>query len=154
MLFITIGDMKIIFNDNTEKSLIMVTGESMFVQGANRDTLTFVFDDTNTLDGLDELFTEERCEKFILVEDEQIDEIGTRVGGNYYVHSNYTVRVGIEKVAEKTDEKTDDGADVYVNRIKVKMAQRTYGENQLKILQEELINTQIALLDLYEGGLE
>ena len=146
--------MKLIFNDNTEKNAILVTGELMYVQGASRDTLTFVFDDTNSLDELDELFSEERCEKITLIEDEQIDENGETVQQNQYIHKNYTIRAGLEKVLEKTDQKTEDGADMYVNRLKVKMSQRTYEENQIKYLLEEMTNTQLALVDLYEGGLE
>lgn len=146
--------MKIIFNDNTEKTVFLVMGEQMLVQGANRDTLTFVFDDTYTLDELDNLFTESRCEKIILVDDTQIDVDGNIIAEAYSVHSGYTVRAGIEKVLELSDEKGENGENVYINRLKVKMSQRTYMENQLKNLQEELINTQLALLDLYEGGLE
>lgn len=50
---------------------------------------------------------------------------------------------------EKTDEVDDDGAPIYVGRIKVKMSQRTYTETQLKSLIETV--DTLVLEDLLEG---
>lgn len=145
--------MKVIFSDNTEVDVILVTGETKYIQGANRDTLTFIFDDSHALDELDALFTEDKCEKITLVEGESLDTESNVISDNQSIHKWYTIRAGLEKVSERTDEKTEYGDYVYVNRIKVSMSQRTYEENQLKQLQEEMTYAQIAIVELYEGGL-
>lgn len=118
--------MNIALADGTELTALMVTGEINYVQEASRDTLIFVFDGTAvSLDEIDGIFTEDACETVALND-----------GTNEYIHSAYTIRAGLEKIKEKTDAVDEDGAPVYVDRIKVRMSQRTYEETQLKNLIE------------------
>lgn len=130
--------MNVTLADGTELTVLMVTGENNYVQGVERDTLAFVFDDTVSLDEMDSIFTEGACETITL-----------RDGSDEYIYSTYTIRAGLEKTMEKTDEVDDDGAPIYVGRIKVKMSQRTYTETQLKSLIETV--DTLVLEDLLEG---
>ena len=130
--------MNVTLADGTELTALMVTGENNYVQGAGRDTLTFVFDTNMSLDGLDSIFTEGACETITLKD-----------GANEYIYSGYTIRAGIEKTMEKTDEVDEDGGHVYIDRIKVRMSQRTYMETQLKNLIETV--DTLVLEDLLEG---
>lgn len=130
--------MDVTLADGTGLTALMVTGENNYVQGVGRDTLTFVFDANMSLDELDSIFTEGACETITLKD-----------GTNEYIHSAYTIRTGLEKIREKTDEVDGDGAPVYIDRIKVRMSQRTYTETQLKNLIETV--DTLVLENLLEG---
>lgn len=103
---------------------ILVTGEGRYVQGFNRDVLTFVFPATESMDALDAAFTAEACETII------IDETN--------IHSAYTVRVEIKKDSVVVAEATANTKEVREDRIFVSMGQRTYLESQLQRMNEAL----------------
>jgi hypothetical protein len=119
--------MKIILNNNAELTPIAVVGGRKDVQGAFRDTLTFVFPadmDTAELDGI---FTAKNCES-ITVE----DETGS------YIHKGYTVRGELNKTTVCTAEETEETPAVYEERINVVMGQRTYTEAKIAEMEEAL----------------
>lgn len=116
--------MKIILN-NTELAPINVIGGRKNVQGANRDTLTFVFPGDMDMAELDGIFTAANCES-ITVEDE------TRS----YIHKGYTVRGELSKTTVCVSNETEDAPAVYEDRINVVMGQRTYAESQLASLTD------------------
>lgn len=126
--------MKIILN-NTELTPINVIGGRKNVQGANRDTLTFVFPGDMDMAELDGIFTAANCES-ITVEDE------TRS----YIHKGYTVRGELSKTTVCVSNETEDAPAVYEDRINVVMGQRTYTEKQIEATQ-----AQIAALLTGEG---
>lgn len=132
--------MKIILNDGTELTAIIVTGAPKYVQGANRDALTFVFADT-TLDYLDTVFTESNCESITLIGDD----------GSENIHNGYVIRVELSKKIEVIEQATTDTAEVTENRVYVTMGQRTYSETQMAAIAEEVTNNQLALCELYES---
>ena len=117
--------MKITLNNGAILKPILATGGSAYVQGANRDVLTFVFHETESMAELDAAFSVENCVS-IIVED----------GEEAYIHNGYTIRVGLEKKPVEIIPATDTEPAVVESRIFVKMAQRTYIEAQMADMQE------------------
>lgn len=109
---------------NNELECILVSGEKQYIQNNHRDVLTFVFDNSVSMDELDNLFNESNCETIKLFDDEN--------GENIY--NAYTLRVGLSKKDEIVQEATADTDEVRETRIYVSMAQRTYIETKLKEL--------------------
>lgn len=149
--------MKMILADGTKLYPILVTGEHRFLQGVNRDVFTFVFGDVD-ISEIDTLFTEANCETLKLYEEveEQVEVDGvvtTRVVEVEYIHTGYTIRVDIRKTREVVEESTVSTEEVTEQRVEVTMAQRTYSETKLATMSQEITDTQVALCELYEGGL-
>ena len=118
--------MKIILN-NTELTPINVIGGRKNVQGANRDTLTFVFPADENMAELDGIFTAKNCES-ITVEDES----------GSYIHKGYTVRGELSKTTVCVSSETEEAPAVYEDRINVVMGQRTYTEAKMSEMEEAL----------------
>lgn len=118
--------MKIILANGTELNPILVTGTKKTVQGANRDTLTFVFPESEGIKELDALFSAANCENIELVEE----------SGDTYIHSGYTIRAELAKKSVEISTATEATEAVYENRITVSMSQRTYAETQLANLTD------------------
>lgn len=118
--------MKIILANGKELNPILVTGAQAYVQGANRDTLTFIFSSEESMDELDEAFSPSACES-ITVEDKY---------ENVYVYKAYTIRAKLEKSPVVVVPATPETEEVKENRITVAMAQRTYAETQIASLME------------------
>lgn len=135
--------MKILLNDGTEKDVLMVTGGSRYVNGANRDCLNFIFDENTSMDELDALFTEQNCETIKIIGND----------GSEAVYNEYTVRSEIKQSFEVVENENPDATAQTVKRVTVSMGQRSYMEKQLALIADEVTNTQLALCELYEGGL-
>lgn len=118
--------MKIVLTDGTELAPIMVTGAKKSVQGATRDTLTFVFPASEGMAELDAHFAPENCETIALIED----------NGDEYIHTGYTIRAELAKKAVEVTPATEETEAVYEDRITVSMSQRTYAETQIASLTE------------------
>lgn len=118
--------MKIILN-NIELTPINVIGGRKNVQGANRDTLTFVFPADKDMAELDGIFTAKNCES-ITVEGEN----------ESYIHKGYTVRGELNKATVCVSNETEEAAAVYEERIHVVMGQRTYTEAKMSEMEEAL----------------
>ena len=116
--------MKIILN-NIELTPINAIGGRKNVQGANRDTLTFVFPADMDMAELDKAFSAVNCES-ITVEGEH----------ESYIHKGYTVRGELSKATVCVSPETDETPAVYEERIHVVMGQRTYAESQIASLTE------------------
>lgn len=119
--------MKIILNNNAELTPISVIGGRKNVQGASRDTLTFVFPGDMDMAELDGIFTAKNCES-ITVE----DETGS------YIHKGYTVRGELNKTTVCVSVETEEAPAVYEERINVVMGQRTYTEKQMEYTQAQI----------------
>ena len=118
--------MKIILN-NTELTPINVIGGRKNVQGANRDTLTFVFPADMSMAELDGTFSAANCES-ITIE----DDTGS------YIHKGYTVRGELSKTSVCTAAETEETPAVYEDRINIVMGQRTYTEKQMADTQAQI----------------
>lgn len=139
--------MKIILSNGTEMEPIMVTGARRNLQGASRDSLSFVFPADAGLEAIDAEFTEEACESITLVENDSAS----------YIYKGYTIRAGLSKESVAVGTEDSETEAVYEDRITVTMAQRTYAESKLAALAAENTDTQLAVAELAElitGGAE
>lgn len=127
--------MNLILANGTTFTPIIVTGETKYVQGANRDVLTFVFGNVS-LDEIDSLFTEANCESIQLVT-ETVDEETGEANTSVDVHEGYVIRTELKKETETVQQSTSNTDAIYESRVKVSMAQRTYSETKLASLQEQ-----------------
>lgn len=116
--------MMIKLTNGTELNPIIVAGGQRFVQGANRDTLSFVFPVDASMDELDALFTAENCEAITIVD-----------GENEYIHHGYTIRAELKREPVVVTPATETSEAVTENRVTVSMSQRTYMESQLAATQ-------------------
>ena len=117
--------MKIKLNNGAELEPILVTGAPRYVQGANRDALSFVFPADAGLAELDGVFSPDNCQSVTILGDD----------GSENVHTGYVIRAELSKAAVETAPATADSEAVYEPRITVVMAQRTYTETQMAQLQ-------------------
>lgn len=117
--------MNIKLTDNTVLKPIMVIGENRFVQGFNRDTLSFIFPSTEDMAVLDAAFSAENCESITIIGGD----------GSENIHKGYTIRAELSKAPVEVTPATVDSAAVYEDRITLSMAQRTYMESQLAAMQ-------------------
>lgn len=120
--------MKIILCNGVELTPNTVTGGKRLVQGASRDTLTFVFPDGTSLDELDSIFTADNCEHMTIVDDH----------GSEFVHDSYVIRAELKRDLVEVEPATADEPGTYESRVTVAMSRRTYQESQYAELQEAL----------------
>lgn len=118
--------MKVILNNGTELTPIIVTGEKRNVQGARRDCLTHVFAEAG-LDEIDGLFAEANCENITIIGDD----------GSEAIYNGYTIRTDLTKTMVETVPATATTEAQYESRVTVTMAQRTYAETQMANLQAQ-----------------
>lgn len=119
--------MKIILANGLELEPILVTGSKRTVQGANRDTLTFVFPENVSLDEIDNVFSAENCESVKLVNDE-----------GEFVYNGYTIRAELKRTPTEVIVNKDTGEIAIENRVSVSMSERTYAETQMADMRESL----------------
>ena len=112
--------------NGTELNPISAIGEKRFVQGASRDSLSFIFPADASLDELDALFTAENCAKITIYEEE-----------NEYIHNAYMVRAELKREPVEVEPATESSDAVHENRVTVTMAQMTYAEQQLASVVEQ-----------------
>ena len=110
----------VILADKTELTALEVSGATQYIQGSNRDALTFIFPASEGMETLDAAFSPDNCET-----------IAIRDGSEEYTHSGYTVRGGLSKAPVLVTPETADAPAVYEDRITVTMGQRTYVETLL-----------------------
>lgn len=103
---------------------IVVKGASSYVQGENRDTLSFIFSASESMEALDDAFTESACETITIIGDD----------GSEYIHKAYTIRAELKKATVEVEPATAESDAIIEERITVSMAQRTYTESQLAAL--------------------
>lgn len=120
--------MKVILCNGVELTPNTVTGTKRLVQGASRDTLTFVFPDGTSLDELNRTFSAENCENITIVEKD----------GSEYVHSGYVIRAELKREPVEVAAESDTEPATYQDRVVVAMSRRTYQESQYAELQEAL----------------
>lgn len=126
--------MNIKLSNGTVLSPILATGETRYVQGANRDTLNFIFPATEGMEALDAAFSAENCESITVLEAVEVPD-GTTTEQSY-LHKGYTIRAGLKKEAVEVTPATEEAEAVYEDRITVSMSQRTYAESQLASLTD------------------
>lgn len=109
-----------------ELNPIMVTGAPMLAHGLRRDTLSFVFTASESMESLDEAFSPTACESITITGDD----------GSVNIHKAYTIRAKLEKSLVEVVPATHEAEAVTEERITVSMSQRTYIESQLASLTD------------------
>lgn len=115
------------FKSGTEMECLGVHGSKMLYEGVNRDSLTFLFPDTTSIETLLDTFTPANCEQVWLINGESQD-----------LHENYTVRTGAGIGMRDTILHYNDGDNTEV--CWVTMAQSTVTERQIMQLNALLAN--------------
>lgn len=130
--------MKIILTNGVELTPLAITGGKRYVNGAQRDTLSFAFSAKMRLDELDAIFGAENCAKITIVEPTTVIENGVEVETEIeHIHKGYTVRAELKREPVEIAPATAESEAVYENRVTVSMAQMTYAEQQLAALAEQ-----------------
>lgn len=117
--------MKVILTNGVEMTPNTVTGGKRLVQGASRDTLTFVFQDDTSMDELDSIFSAANCESISIIDDQN----------NEFVHDGYVIRAELKREPIEVFPASSSEPAIYENRITVSMSRRNYQESQLAALQ-------------------
>ena len=120
--------MKIILANGKELSPILVTGGPRNIQGASRDTLSFIFPADVSMAAIDQAFTADACEHITIIGDD----------GSENIHTGYTIRAELSKASVEVTPATESEAAVFEDRITVSMSQRTYAESQLANMEVAL----------------
>lgn len=132
--------MYLILADGTKITHIGATGATKYVQGSNRDTITFEFDASHSVDELRSLFTEQNCEVIDIVTEEVVTlEDGTEqtiATDNY--HEGYVIRSEVAERIKELAPATGTTPAITETRVFVTMAQRTYAETQVAVLSAKV----------------
>lgn len=130
--------MHLILADGTKLNHLGATSTTKFIQGANRDTITFEFDNTHSVDELRNIFTELNCEVINIVTDDlETLEDGTEnvvYTNNYW--EGYVIRTEVSEKMHVVKPATGTTPEVTETRVYVTMAQRTYAETQIASIIE------------------
>lgn len=121
--------MQIKFADDTTLECIQVNGRKQYYQGAERDTLEFVFAKSAGFDALDAAFADEAKTASITIIND-VDAENPEIG----VYDGYTLRMSMRMEPVVITPGTMEAPAVTEERIMVVMAQLTYIERQLKAL--------------------
>lgn len=121
--------MKIKFLDGLELNVIQVNGSRRYFQGAQRDSLEFVFEKgVYSFDDLDAYFADKnKTRKITLIDDTH----------NQYVYDDYVIRVSMSLTPVVVEPATSTTPEVTEERYSIVMAQQTYTEK----LIEQLLGT-------------
>lgn len=130
--------MHIYLSNGAELTPSTVLGASKYIQGVNRDTLSFMFPATSDMAALDSAFTAENCESITITGNDNTENI----------YKGYTIRAELTKASVEVTPATADSEAMYEQRVTVSMAQRTYAESQLAALQETV---DLLVLDALTG---
>lgn len=117
--------MQITLHNGTVLNPLTAIGTSKLVQGATRDTISFVFPESTDLNEMDAIFTPENCETITVNGDD-----------GDYLYSGYTIRAEVKRVPVEVAPATETDAAVYENRVIVSMGQRTFLESQIASLTD------------------
>lgn len=136
--------MEIKLNNGVVLNAVAVNGRSRYFQNADRDTLEFQFTKANTeqtLEELDILFSDPANTSKIVISDES----------GSYVYDNYTLKVSVSLIPVTIEKETDVAPATIEDRYSIVLAQRTYSELKIDLIEEQLALTQQAV-DILLGG--
>ena len=161
------------FANGTSIAYVERITDKDYIQGADREVVEFRFDPTTvTLDQIDGLFSEAACAKLtaseVTINEVQVPVIGedgeptgettteTKTELDYtedvpvteqFVYDDYVVRCILSR--QLFPVMGENGIE-NVEYISVRMAQRTYAEAKIAAMSNDITNTQLALVDVYE----
>lgn len=133
--------MKIKLNDY-ELELLSYNRQTNFVQGANRDCITFVFCNGDyNVDEIKRIF--ENNANDIVVADDDSEK--------HYL--DYSILTAVEIANEVVEQETSDSPEQDIEVIKISVAQKTYTEKQEDARIEQLNSLSEVVADLLGGAL-
>lgn len=121
--------MQIKFASGEVLDCIQINGRKQYYQGAERDTLEFVFPKAAGFDALDAAFADEAKTASITITNDTDPD-----NPEMTVYDGYTLRMSMSLAPVVITPGTIDAPAVTDERIMVVMAQLTYIERQLKAL--------------------
>jgi len=121
--------MQVKFNDVTALDVLAINGQSVYFQGAQRDSLEIQVDKSKiTFDALDALTGDAAKTVKLTILD----------GEHQYEHDNYSIRTELALKPVEVTQATADSPAVTENRLCATLAQKTYQEQQVEELQNAI----------------
>ncbi len=132
--------MQITFANGTTLDALSVEGQGIFYQGANRDSLELQFEKGKyTFDELEALTSDPANTQRLII----LDDAGETLG----IHEHYTLRTEIAVRSVPIDQPiTPDEPPAAEERICIRLAQKTYMEQQMDILRDTVDTLVLAEL--------
>ena len=133
--------MKIKLN-NYELELLSYNRQINFIQGANRDCITFVFENGDySVDELKRIF-ESSADNIVIVDNDS---------EKHYL--DYSILTAVEITDEIVEQETNDSPEQDIEVVKISVAQKTYSEKQEDTRIEQLNNLSEIVADMLGGAL-
>lgn len=133
--------MKIKINDY-ELELLSYNRQTNFTQGANRDCITFVFENGDySVDELKRIF-ESNVDDIVVADDDS---------EKHYL--DYSILIAVEITNEVIEQETSDSPEQNIEVIKISVAQKTYAEKQEDARIEQLNSLSEIVADMLGGAL-
>jgi hypothetical protein len=133
--------MKIKLN-NYELELLSYNRQTNFTQGANRDCITFVFENGDySVDELKRIF-ESSADDIVIADDDS---------EKHYL--DYSILTAVEITNEVVEQETNDSPGQKVEVVKITLAQKIYTEKQEDARVEQLNSLSEVVADLLGGAL-
>lgn len=113
------------FADGSTLNCVGAVGQKRYIQGANRNTITFNFDkESYSIDEIYEIFNNPEKTKKIGIYEAETEET--------FYHNDYTILESVAVTNEVLEEETNENPENSVKIISVIMGQKTYTEKQLE----------------------
>lgn len=133
--------MKIKLNDY-ELELLSYNRQTNFIQGANRDCITFVFANGDySIDELKRIF-ESNADDIVVADDDS---------EKHYL--DYSILTAVEITKEVVEQETNDSPEQDIEVVKISLAQKNYTEKQEDARIEQLNSLSEVVADLLGGAL-
>lgn len=128
--------------DDYELELLSYNRQTNFVQGANRDCITFVFCNGDyNVDEIKRIF--ENNANDIVVADDDSEK--------HYL--DYSILTAVEIANEVVEQETSDSPEQDIEVVKISLAQKNYTEKQEDARIEQLNSLSEVVADLLGGAL-
>nr|DAJ79974.1 MAG TPA: hypothetical protein [Caudoviricetes sp.] len=128
--------------DDYELELLSYNRQTNFVQGANRDCITFVFANGDySIDELKRIF-ESNADDIVVADDDS---------EKHYL--DYSILTAVEITKEVVEQETNDSPEQDIEVVKISLAQKNYTEKQEDARIEQLNSLSEVVADLLGGAL-
>ena len=127
---------------NNEFEILSLERQTKFIQGANRDCITFVFANGDySIDELKRIF-ESNADDIVVADDDS---------EKHYL--DYSILTAVEITNEVVVQETNDSPEQEVEVIKISVAQKTYTKKKEDARIEQLNNLSEIVADMLGGAL-
>ena len=128
--------------DDYELELLSYNRQTNFVQGANRECITFVFANGDySIDELKRIF-ESNADDIVVADDDS---------EKHYL--DYSILTAVEITKEVVEQETNDSPEQDIEVVKISLAQKNYTEKQEDARIEQLNSLSEVVADLLGGAL-